>query len=244
MSKHNRKQPRPTPIAVVEAVVKPDNGQGEQDLATTLGVQLEAAKPEAKGGETETLSPLAEIEAIAKMIPDEVSRNKLLEQARKLYADSQRTVQVKAWKAFDDDLKTRLPDLFTELSKKHGVELVNRRIVVTFPNGQFSHTNSVVGKGKGNGGKGSREMPTRWTGKAKIGDQAHDSPNALALSLGLKVNGFRDMVDVFESQGYSVTEIPACERAEVVIAKSDKDRAARLSAIVTPNGNFVVARKG
>ena len=182
------------------------------------------------------------MEALAAKIPDEESRNKLLAEIRKWHTEASRSNQVKAWKAFDEELKTLLPTVFAGLATKHGVELVSRRITVTFPNGVFSHTNSVVGKGKGGGGGSSREMPSRWTGKAKEGEQQHDSPNALALALGLKVTGHRDMIDVFESQGYKVTELPKCDRAEKTIAKSDKERAERLNALVKEGGNFVVSK--
>jgi hypothetical protein len=222
---------------------------------TESKAEAEATEPQAEteteGGDTDgspeeaseqTDGTLAEMEKIAEQITDPEQKKKLLEQIRKWHAESTRSNQVKAWKAFDDDLKGTLPDIFKQMAAKHGVDLSNRQIRITFPNGVFSHTNSVVGKGKG-GGNGSRQMPTRWTGKAQAGEQSHDSPNALALALGLKVTGCRDMVDVFESQGYTVTELPACERAEITIAKSDEERAKRLKALVKENGNFVVTKK-
>jgi len=255
MNKQERKAKR----LARQAEGKSGNGSGEdKQLAETLGIPVPEAEPEtptpepeakaeaeaetppAEGGDPER-DALAEMEELAAKIPDEESRNKLLGEIRKWHTEASRSNQVKAWKAFDEELKTLLPTVFTELATKHGVELVSRRITVTFPNGVFSHTNSVVGKGKGGGG-GSREMPSRWTGKAKEGEQTHDSPNALALALGLKVTGHRDMIDVFESQGYKVTELPKCDRADKTIAKSEKERADRLTALTKEGGNFVVTK--
>ena len=256
----NQEKPQPKPPVV---------SKEDEELAKALGLQQAPPKepepetppvdnkPEdpAKGGEKEGQTPeennvpadpeLAEIEKQVSLIPDPEIRQKTLEQLRKLYAEAHATKTAKAWVGFDNDLKTELPAIFEKLAKKHNLELTNRRIVVTFPNGKFSHTNNGLGKsGKtsGNGGSG-REAPVRWPGKASDGKAQYDSPSAMATSLGLQVTGHSDMVAVFEDQGYMVTALPEGEKASDLVSKvADKDRQTRIQGLVKGD-KFVIQKK-
>ncbi len=142
------------------------------------------------------------INNIATAIPDPEMQQKAIDTILKLFQGEKEAKEAKKFVAFDNELKEKLPALFDELSKKHGVDLSNRKITITFPEGKPSYVNSPkdAKSSNGNGGGGNREgFPSGW-GKATGPDGTeHKSPSELAKSLGLQVTGHRDMIDVFES---------------------------------------------
>lgn len=145
---------------------------------------------------------IASINNIAAAIPDPEMQGKAIDTILKLFQGEKEAKEAKKFVAFDNELKEKLPSLFEELSKKHGVDLSNRKIIITFPEGKPSYVNSPkdAKSSNGNGGGGNREgFPSGW-GKATGPDGTeYKSPSALAETLGLKVQGHRDMVDVFEN---------------------------------------------
>jgi len=156
-----------------------------------------------KANETE----VSDSEALVNQVADPALRAKLLEQIKKLEAHASTSLaqeaakqKAKAWTEFDNDLKTKLSSLFDELAKKHSVKLVNRRVVITFPEGKPKYSNAPssgngtgttrTGKGFQNGGKVELDM-----GDGAI--QHYTSRHDAAKSLGLQYEGRRDATQVF-----------------------------------------------
>lgn len=170
----------------------------------------------AKEKETPAPEPKAEAEAEAKVEPKEAStleqmvanlppelREKAQAELDKLVTQAERNKATKQWVAFDGALKDEekgLPKFIGDLAREYGVDLTNRRITITYPDGNFAYTNSPKGSRGGNGRKG---FPQSW-GKAELVKdgkvvKTEPSPSKLAESLGLQIEGMRNMPDVFEN---------------------------------------------
>jgi hypothetical protein len=136
---------------------------------------------------------------IATAIPDPEMQGKAIETLLKLFQGEKESAEARKFVAFDNELKERLPSLFEELSKKNGVDLSNRKITITFPEGKPSYVNCPKDAKSNGDSKRESSFPSKW-GKATGPDGTeHKSPSALAEVLGLQVTGHRDMVDVFEN---------------------------------------------
>jgi len=126
-------------------------------------------------------------------------------------------------------------------------------IEIAFPDGEAAYSRYPLGKDKekkrsGNG-KGTREAVVPW-GKAVGEDEVeHDSPTALAKSLGVVINGaevkalgikegdkvlsrFDDTIHAFESQGYTVTELPKGSKLDKLCGnQTNPERRKRLEGL-------------
>lgn len=181
-----------TPETEAEAEAKAETPEAEAEA------KAETEKPE--GGEPDEKDSL---EAILNALPDEM-RAKALEQVKKLREQAFRAEGSKKWVEFDKALKNEadgLPKFIGDLAEKHGVDLTGRRVVITYPAGKFNYSNSP--KGSSSSSSNRTGFPTSW-GEATYEGNTHKSPSALATSLGLQITGHRDMIDVFQSQGYEV----------------------------------------
>ncbi|KKK65334.1 hypothetical protein LCGC14_2975180, partial [marine sediment metagenome] len=107
------------------------------------------------------------------------------------------------------------------VAKETGVDLSERKLTVSYPNGKFDYTNSAIGKkGEKNGREG---FPSSWGEATEVGKngkviQTQSSPSKLANKMGLQVEGMRDMQDVFQNprQLGSKAELPKNFRVEAV----------------------------
>lgn len=170
----------------------------------TIEGKAEEAKPEAKPEQA-----IAQVEAEIKSLDDLLKtlpeNSPIRAEIEKLRTQAEKNVASKQWTSFNEELISEeigLPKYLGDLAKKHGVDLTNRKIIVTFPDGKFSYTNSPKGKG-GGAGNGRSGFPTSW-GKAELVKegkviQTEKSPSKLAEALNLQVEGMRDMTDVFEN---------------------------------------------
>ena len=165
-------------------------------------------EPEAKAVET----PKAEVPKEANTLEEMVAnlpqdlREKALAEINKLRQEASRTQQAKAWVGFDTALKdeaTGLPKFIGDLATKHGVSLANRKITITYPDGKFSYTNAPKGSKGNGGGNGRSGFPAGWGKAVLIKDgkvvQTESSASKLADTLGLQIEGMRNMVDVYEN---------------------------------------------
>jgi len=194
--------------AIAEALGQTDTAPATPPAPTATAPTPTVATPTPeselpKAGETE----VSDSEALVNQVADPALRAKLLEQIKKLEAHASTSLaqeaakqKAKAWTEFDNDLKAKLPSLFDELAKKHSVKLVNRRVVITFPEGKPKYSNAPssgngtgttrIGKGFQNGGKVELDM-----GDGAI--QHYTSRHDAAKSLGLQYEGRRDATQVF-----------------------------------------------
>lgn len=226
----------------------------DEDLARALGVVAEdsvmAEFIEVKAEETvkPAEKPAAEatdIEAVLrKMVaemPDDDPRKELAEkEITRLYAEPTAAKQARGWAKFDEEFKAPTEQLINELVEKYGLEAVNQRITITFPEGKAAYTRGLKGKNGGGGGGGSRDgFPKQW-GKAVAGEgdgaKEYSSPSKMAEKLSCKVNGvgaaYSDMVAVFDGQGHEVLELPAGDKLNELLSKqSDPVRKARLEKL-------------
>lgn len=114
----------------------------------------------------------------------------------KLDEKAQADAEVERLTACHSEIQQAIADILT----KHTIVLGKRRIVARQNDGgallvDITHTSRTSnGGGKRNG------APARH-GKAQYKGKTYNSPSALAKELGLKVEGMRDMVDVFERGG-------------------------------------------
>jgi hypothetical protein len=194
--------------AIAEALGQTDTAPATPPAPTATAPTPTVATPTPeselpKAGETE----VSDSEALVNQVADPALRAKLLEQIKKLEAHASTSLaqeaakqKAKAWTEFDNDLKAKLSSLFDELAKKHSVKLVNRRVVITFPEGKPKYSNAPssgngtgttrTGKGFQNGGKVELDM-----GNGAI--QHYTSRHDAAKSLGLQYEGRRDATQVF-----------------------------------------------
>ena len=201
MSKKNRnKSPRPsdllgktTPPEPTEEAEAPTKDIDAGEFAET---PAEIPPPEVKEAST--------LEQMVANLPPEL-REKAQAELDKLVTQAKRNEATKQWVGFDTALKDEgkgLPKFVGDLAKEYGVDLTSRRITITYPDGKFAYTNSPKGS-KGNGNSGRKGFPTGW-GEAELvkkGEvvQKETSPSKLAETLGLQVEGMRNMPDVFEN---------------------------------------------
>lgn len=163
-------------------------------------------QPEAVATTPEAPKPalsLADLVRNAPGLTDE-QRAKLLGEAQKIESSEVKSAQAKAMVEFNKELEVELPKWIKTLQEKHKVNLDGRRITVYFPKeGETDKAPKLTSGVKGNGGGGNREgFPSKW-GEAVVimegKEITHKSPSKAAESLGLQVQGHRDMVDVFEN---------------------------------------------
>ena len=153
-------------------------------------------------------------------LPDDL-RAKAEAMLEKLKVDAARSNAAKQFATFNTELETELPKWLEDLAKKHNVSLAGRKITVAYPTDgkapKPSHT-PIGAKGAGNGHEG---FPTTW-GKATLVKEGkeigYDSPSALATSLGLQIQGCRNMEDVFANprKEGTKTELPKIYKVDAV----------------------------
>jgi len=211
MSKHGKKH---------NATPKPSELLGKSPETTeAVPEQVEqVAEPEQVAEElkVEAKVEASTLEQMVANLPDNI-RDKAMEELTKLRVQAERNEATKAFVGFNADLQDddkglvitkemvgeamNLSDYLEAVRAKHEVNLTGRRITITYPEGKFALTNSPKGKGGGNGRSG---FPPGW-GNAELRDKGGKvkekatSPSKLAESMGLQVEGMRDMKDVFEN---------------------------------------------
>jgi hypothetical protein len=185
-------------------------------IAEALGQATETTTPPApptppvaKGGETE----VTDAEQLVAQMPDSPLKAKLLDEIKKLkshasagLAQEAAKTKAKAWTEFDNELKVKLggdgktPGMFDELAKKHGVQLVNRRIVITFPEGKPKYSNAPA-SGNTNGTRSGTGFKNGGKVELDLADgspvQHFESRHAAAKALSLQYEGRRDADQVF-----------------------------------------------
>lgn len=233
--------------------------QHTDELATALGIGDSETEPETEPEQTEaetdelapeggeTVQPVADaepeevidLEAVLRKLAEtlpEALREKARVELTKLYAQELATKIAKGWVSFDGEFKPAVEKLITELVAKHGLKPENQRITITFPGGKASYARGLKGKDKNGDGNSNRNgFPSQW-GKAMAGDREFTSPSKMAEVLGCQVNGkgagYSDMVDVFDSQGHPVLELPAGSKLNELLSKqTDPARRAKLEKL-------------
>lgn len=149
-----------------------------------------------------SLSPVEwspEAEERLQRIPSFV-RNMVIE------ASETKSIQAKAMVEFNKELDVELPKWIKGLQAKHKVEPEVRRITIYFHNeGETDKAPKLTSSAKGNGGGGTgnrKGFASKWGETVVIVDgveTTHKSPSNLMESLGLQVQGHRNMVDIFEN---------------------------------------------
>jgi len=144
-----------------------ENSESESEVKpeaeATPEPKAEAATPEPKA-EAETMDEL--LAKALDSIQDPELKAKAIEQIQKLKQQAEKNEANKAFAAFDKEMKEFLggsedsKGYLAQLAEKHGVDLSNRRIVITFPEGKFDYSNGVKGKGGGNGSRTG--FPNSW----------------------------------------------------------------------------------
>ena len=199
MARHKKKNlSQGAPIATATPPVK----------ATT---EPEATPPEAKA-ETEATPQVSVAEGLRKLVnsmkTDDPVRKAVEDQLNKLIKEQETTELARARVQFDKELTEALEGILagdSGLIAKHGVDLSNRKIIITFPNGEETFSLSDVDKNTGRASKSGKSFGTSWLpkdGSAILvnGDGKevkYDSPSAVAKALGLRITGHRDMKHVF-----------------------------------------------
>lgn len=188
LGKSSPETEEPTSIEeMVNQIPEPD------EKAEETVVEQEAPKQEAT-----TLEDM-----VAGLSPE--VRDSALELIGKLRAQAQRNEANKKFAAFDKackDPESGLAKVIADLANTHGVDLSGRKLVISYPKGEFGYTNAPIGK-KGEG-KGRNGFPSSWGEAEEVGEdgktiQKQSSPSKLAEKMGLQVEGMRDMKDVFEN---------------------------------------------
>lgn len=169
-----------------------------------------------------------ELRKVLETVPkDSVAWQIINDQLVKLEAEEKTSENSKKRIGFDTDLRAGLMALLAGedgLIVKHGVDLSNRRIIISFPNDStpaepFAYTNEDINKKtKRNGGGGGGFKGNWLEGDKKVQYHEngtcvslHNSPSELAKKLGLRITGHRDMLQVFTKPISAVTNTEITE---------------------------------
>lgn len=184
----------------------------------------EASEPAPEETETKPeTTPATSLEDMVAGLSPEL-RDAALEQIGKLRVQAEKNEANKRYAQFDariKDTENGIDAWIKAVAKETGVDLSERKLTVSYPNGKFEYTNSAIGKkGEKNGREG---FPVTWGEATEVGKngkviQTQSSPSKLANKMGLQVEGMRDMQDVFQNprQLGSKAELPKNFRVEAV----------------------------
>lgn len=213
MSHRDRKQHTPQATTPTGIPKKAETAAPTTTTPPAPAPQAEQTQPPAQADQK---ANLANVSAELRKVLDTVQKDSpawqiINDQLVKLETEEKASENAKKRLAFDTELRAGLMVLLAGedgLVKKHGVDLSNRKIIISFPNGStpaepFAYANEDINKKpKRNGGGGGFKGGWLPDGKkAKLIDGSsvteEDSPSALAKKLGLQVTGHRDMPAVF-----------------------------------------------